>query len=303
MALSTPIPPCSSLTHVPHGLALRLALLGVLLLTTAVAAHAGDRLTATGGIATVEGAGGGGLTPWALISGSGTEDQIGGSVHATQIEMTDFRLKETGVAVGIDDRLELSLSRLCFQLGSTVPGDAIREDVVGIKLKLTGDAVFEPDTWRPQLAIGAEYKHNLDAIPVPRAIGARRDADVDYYLAATKLWFAAAAGHNVLGNLTLRATRANQLGLLGFGGDRNDSYQWQPEASLAVFVRDDLVAGLEYRHKPDNLSAFSEGSFYDTFLAWFPAKEVSVTAAYTHLGTIADKRDQRGLFLQLQLNR
>ncbi len=276
--------------------------IAVLVLSAASASHAGDRLTATGGISDVEGSGGGGLTPWAMISGYGSEDQVGGSVHATHIAISDFKLDSVGAAVGINDRLELSLSRLTLGLGSTVPGEFIREDVVGIKLKLAGDAVFEPDRAMPQIAVGAEYKHNLDAVPVPRAIGARRDADFDYYISASKLWFAALAGHNVVGDLTLRATRANQLGLLGFGGDRNDSYQLEPEGSLAVFLRDDLAAGLEFRRKPDNLSAFKEDAFYDGFVVWFPVKDVSLTAAYTRLGQVADKHDQRGVLIQLQLD-
>ncbi|MDE3009262.1 MAG: DUF3034 family protein [Pseudomonadota bacterium] len=276
--------------------------LGVLSCTASLLACAGDRLTATGGISDVDGAGGGGLTPWALITGYGTDGQVGGNAHITHLEISDFRLDSSGVAIGIDDRLELSLSRVILGLGSTVPGESIREDVAGIKLRLAGDAVFEPDRALPQVAIGAEYKHNLDAAPIPRALGARRDADFDYYLSATKLWFAAVGGRNLLANLTLRATRANQMGLLGFGGDRSDTRRLEPEGSLALFLRDDLAVGAEFRRKPDNLSAFHEDTFYDTFVAWFPLKSVSLTAAWTHLGRIADKTDQRGVLLQLQID-
>ena len=35
------------------------------------------KLLATGGVSAVEGEGGGGLTPWALISGYGTRDGVG----------------------------------------------------------------------------------------------------------------------------------------------------------------------------------------------------------------------------------
>ena len=277
--------------------------IALLLLVIAPATQAGDRLTATGGVSDLEGAGGGGLTPWALITGYGTDQQIGGNAHLTHVEITDFRLDSAGVAVGIDDRLELSLDRLTLSLGSVSPGAEIREDIVGIKLKLAGDAVFEPDSAMPQVAAGVEFKHNLNEIPIPQAVGARRDADVDYYLSATKLWFGAVAGHNLLGNLTLRATRANQLGLLGFGGDRNDHYQIEPEVSLGVFLRDDLATGLEYRHKPNNLSALHEDSFYDLFVVWFPVKSVSVTLASAHLGEIATFQDQRGVVLSVQLDR
>ena len=45
---------------------------------------AGDRLLATGGVSQVEGSGGGGLVPWALITGLGTVDEVGGSAFCTK---------------------------------------------------------------------------------------------------------------------------------------------------------------------------------------------------------------------------
>ena len=45
-------------------------------------------------------------------------------------------------------------------------------------------------------------------------VGAKRDSGVDFYVSATKLLLE----QNLLLNGTLRATKANQLGLLGFGG-------------------------------------------------------------------------------------
>lgn len=105
----------------------------------------------------------------------------------------------------------------------------------------------------------------------------------------------------MLANLTLRATKANQLGILGFGGDKRDNYRLQWEGSLAVLLNDELAVGAEYRFKPDNLSAFREDNFYDVFLAYFPSKSVSVTVAYAVLGQVADKRDQKGTYFSLQL--
>ena len=51
------------------------------------------KLTATGGVSQVEGAGGGGLTPWALIAGYGTRDSYGANAHYTQVNTQDYRLK------------------------------------------------------------------------------------------------------------------------------------------------------------------------------------------------------------------
>lgn len=167
-------------------------------------------------------------------------------------------------------------------------------------MRVFGDAVYDPDTPWPQVAVGLHHKRNAD-MAVPTAIGAARGSDTDFYLAATKVWFAAVGGRNVLANVTLRATRANQFGLLGFGGDRKRSRSLQPEFSAAVLLTDRLALGAEHRFKPDNLSAFKEQDASDVFLAWFPNRHVALTAAFVRLGTIAGKPRQDGAYLSLQL--
>ncbi|MEP7156078.1 MAG: DUF3034 family protein [Betaproteobacteria bacterium] len=276
------------------------SLLAALGLAFAVPAFAGDHLIATGGVSEIEGSAGGGIVPWAVIAGYGTRDQLSITAYHTNLAIDDFHLKSSGVAVGIHDRVELSLSRQLFGLGSTVPGQSIRQDVVGIKLKLAGDLVVDQDSFMPQFSAGIQYKKNRD-MAIPTALGARKDSGVDFYVSATKLYLAGLAGRNVLANLTVRATKANQLGILGFGGDKHDGYQLQAEASLAVLLRDNLAVGAEYRYKPDNLNVFREDNFYDLFVAWFPTKNVSLTLAHAVLGQVADKRDQKGTYFSVQL--
>lgn len=259
------------------------------------------RLLATGGVTQLEGSAGGGLVPWALIAGLGTDAEVGGSAFCTQVRPQDFRLSSCGVAVGLADRLELSYARQRFDLGTTVPGKSIRLDVVGAKLRLWGDAVYDQDRWTPQLALGVQYKDNKDYSLVPALLGARSGRDADWYLAATKLWLDGLWGRFTLVDLTLRSTRANQMGILGFGGDRSAGRSLNLEASTALFLTDALALGLEYRQKPDALSAFHEDDFSDAFLAWFPSKHLSLTLAWAQLGTIADKQNQHGAYLSLQL--
>ncbi len=265
------------------------------------AASAGDRLLATGGVTQIEGAAGGGLVPWAVITGYGTRDQTSVTAFHTTIDIDDFGLKSTGVAVGVQDRVELSLTRHLFSLGTTVPGQSIRQDVVGAKLKLAGDAVWDQDGWMPQIAIGLQYKRNRD-MAVPTALGARHATGTDFYVSATKLYLAGLAGRNVLLNATVRATKANQLGLLGFGGDKRDRYQAEFETSAAILLTDYFALGAEYRFKPDNLRAFREDNYFDLFAAWFVNKNVSLTMAYVRLGQLADKKDQEGIYFSVQLS-
>jgi hypothetical protein len=265
-------------------------------------AVAEGRLLATGGIMEIEGSGGGGLTPWALITGLGTEDQLGASAYCTRVNPQNFALESCGVAAGIANRLELSAARQHFDLGTTVPGHTISQTIVGAKLRILGDAIFDQDRWWPQLAAGLQWKHNSDFDLVPKALGARHADGVDYYLAATKLWLAGPFGLAWLTDLTLRETEANQMGLLGFGGDLG-GYHLEAEGSLGVFLADNLVLGGEYRQKPNNLSVFREQDYKDAFLTWFPIKYVSITAAWAFLGNIANQPSQQGAYISLQVSR
>lgn len=278
---------------------LRTLALAMAAMTSMSVTHAGDRLLATGGVMQVEGSAGGGVTPWALIAGLGTDRQVGVSGYCTQVKPDDFRLTSCGAAIGIWNRLELSLAKQKFDLGTTVPGESIQQRIFGVKLRLLGDAVTEQDSWVPQLAVGAQFKHNEDFDFVPTLLGAQRGNGVDVYVAATKVWLAGPFGRSWLGNVTARSTRGNQMGILGFGGDQGGR-RLLAEASVGAFLNDNLVLGIEYRQKPDNLSVFREDDFKDVFVAWIPVKYVSLTVAYADLGNIADKNHQRGSYLSLQ---
>lgn len=265
--------------------------------------HAGDRLLGTGGVSQIEGAGGGGLTPWALIAGYGTDAQIGGSAFFTRVKTADdFELNTGGIAVGFYNRVEFSVSQTKFELGSTVPKESIRLNTMGIKLRLFGDAIYDQDSWVPQVSAGALIKHNEDFDFVPKLLGAKDGTGVDYYLAASKLYLDAVFGRNVLLGATLIATKANQFGLLGFGGDLNNDYQIKPSYSAAIMLSDNLLMGMEYRYKPDNLSSFNENDAKDVFVTWFPHKRFSITAAAVDLGDIADKDNQTAWYLSCQVS-
>jgi hypothetical protein len=263
-------------------------------------AGAGDRLEWTGGVTQVEGAAGGGLVPWALIGGLGTDVEVGASAFVTYVSTQDFALRTGGASVDVDNRLEISVARQRFDLGSVLPGVTLGQDIVGLKVRLVGDAVFDPDQWLPQIAVGAQWKRTLDFDQIPRALGAAQGEDIDYYVAATKVYFAAVDGRNVILDATLRRTRANQFGLLGFGGD-GSGYTLVPEVSAAVWLSDDVLLGAEYRKKPNNLSALREDSAEDVFLAWAPVKNFTVTTAWADLGSIAGKAAQRGVYISLWL--
>ncbi|MBI5722100.1 MAG: DUF3034 family protein [Burkholderiales bacterium] len=276
------------------------------------ASAAGGKLLLTGGVSSIDGAAGGGLTPWAVTGSYATEGEWGATAHATAVRTGDYRLATFGVLASYDDRFELSLAHQAFDTGEAgialgLPGLRLKQDIAGAKLRLFGDAIVDSDTWIPQVALGVLGKR-ADAgglAPTLASLGARLDG-VDVYLSATKLFLA----QGVLANLTLRATRANQNGLLGFGGTGESRTRLLPEVSLAWLLRRDLAIGAEWRAKPDNLNpsalgaGLKEGDWADLFVAWAPGKQLSLTLAYVDLGAIVPAvkaRRQRGGYLSAQL--
>ncbi len=259
------------------------------------------RLHGTGGATQIEGAAGGGLVPWAVIAGYGSAEQTGATAFYTQVAMPDFKLKSTGVAVGLYNRFELSIAQQQFDLGSladalSLTDKVIKQDIFAFKVRLAGDLIYSR---MPQFSVGVQHKKNRDFL-VPGVAGALDDEGTDIYLSMSKLWLAGFMHRNLLANFNLRSTQANQLGLVGFSGDKNTQREWLAEGSLAVLLNRYIAVGIEYRQKPDNLSFAREDDWRDLFIAWFPDKNISLVGAYAQLGSIAGYDDQNAWYISLQ---
>ncbi len=269
----------------------------------------GGRLLLTGGVSTIEGAGGGGLVPWALIGGYGTRDEVGLNAYVTGVDTRDFTLASYGAALNVGNRLELSVARQNFNLREV--GNAlalgnrytISQTILGAKVRLFGDAVLEQDSLIPQVAAGVQYKINDDQGVVGGALGLDRKS-ADFYLSATKIILS----KSLLLNATGRLTTANQFGILGFGGigGQDQDYQAQFEGSAAYLLTRKLAVGGEYRTKSNRLegalggTSFREEDAWDVFAAYALNRNVSLTVAYARLGQIALRR-QDGAYVSLPI--
>ncbi|WP_374943739.1 DUF3034 family protein [Sphingomonas sp.] len=267
--------------------------------------RAGGKLLLTDGVTSVEGAAGGGLATWALIAGNETDAGIGGTAHVTVVALPDFDLESYGAALGLFDRVELSYAHQSFDTraaGAALGlgrGYTFAQHILGAKVRLIGDAVWDQDTLLPQIALGVQHKiadGGWLGRPLLKALGARETKGTDLYVAATKVLLA----RSLVVDGTVRFTKANQLGLLGFGGDRQAKRTAQFEGSAGMLLTRRLLVGGEYRTKPDNLAFAQEDDSYDLFAAWAFGRNVSLTAAYADLGDIATIKRQRGAFLSLQ---
>lgn len=303
-----------------------LATLAIWAMATTGLAHADTgKLLLTGGVSTIAGSAGGGITPWAVIGSNATEGDIGVSAYATRAATRDYGLNGYGIAVGWHDRVELSLARQDFDASPAValngiapfgvaPGQHIKMDVAGLKVKVAGEAVLDADNWMPQIAVGLEHKqvHPGSIGSVLDFLGAKTSG-TDLYVSATKLLL----DKSLLLNGTLRSTNANQNGLLGFGSAApgKNSRSLQPEFSVAYLINKHVAVGAEYRFKPNNLQALGaaaglgaalrEDDWKDLFVAWAPSKNLSLTLAYVDLGRIVPgitgNRRQTGYYLSAQV--
>lgn len=267
---------------------------------SATSAMASDgKLLLTAGLSQVEGSGGGGLVPWATLSGYDTRDETSGSVFATNVDVTDYRLSSIGLATSIHDRVELSYAQQTFTLPvslvKSLGVNDIKQNIFGAKVRLYGDVVYSK---YPQVSAGVQFK-KLDNDTVSSYLGAKSDHGTDFYVAATKVNLGLIAGYDFVWNVTARATKANEMGLLGFGGKSNDSYQVMMEGSAGVVVAPNWVVGMEYRQKPDNLSSVKEDDWKDVFVSYNPNKNFNITVAYADLGTVATQNNQKGIYLSM----
>lgn len=261
----------------------------------------GGRLPLTGGISTVEGSAGGGLATWSLIVGNETEDGNGGAAQLTLVELPDFRLTVVSGAIGLRNRVELSVAHQIFdtrEAGATLGlgrSYTFGQDIFGIKVRVVGDAVWDQDRLLPQISVGVQHKR-ANRGPLIQALGGKSSSGTDFYVSATKVVLPL----SLLASGTARWTSANQFGLLGFGGDLHSGRSLQFEGSAGLLATPNLALGVEFRTKPNNLSFARESGSFDLFAAAAFGHHLTATAAYVDLGDIATFHRQRGFLVSLQ---
>lgn len=306
----------------------------LLFLSPLVNADSGSRLIASGGITGFEGTAGGGITPWAFIGGYTSKEEISYSANVQYLSLNDYSLTTAGAGISLFDRVEISIQRQRLDISAGLTSNVfalltegavtnansttIEQDIVGAKVKLFGDGVFTQNSWAPQIALGAQYKKNRDVdsslslpdgtVPIPEVgvpllLGAKDNSGTDIYLSATKLWLGTPSGYNLLTNLTARYTKANVFGLLGFGAEGNDNAKVEWEGSVAVLISPTTAIGTEFRTQTNRLGGLAEeDTVIDAFIAYFPNKSISITAAYVDLGNLPLQESSSGFYLTVNGN-
>lgn len=200
------------------------------------------------------------------------------------------------LAGGIEEPWEASLSPPRLGLDETGPDDPRRLHDTTARWRRLGNAAPRDDRW-PQITLGSTSRRTRS--PAAGA-GPRSPRSTELYLAATKVWLGGVLGRHVVVDLALRHRPADRFDLPGPGGGARPATRLLPEASVALLLHDDLAVGLEWRRRQDPLDAWREDSAADVFVAWWPNRQWSLSAASLHLGQIGDKPAQRGWYLSAQ---
>jgi hypothetical protein len=303
----------------------------------------------TGGVSITDGAGGGGITPWAAITGYETRDGINGDLHYTYAQLPNYSLNSIGAAVGLFDRVEVSYANDTLPTnntydtvglaaattggltGTTVGGGiepfntTIYMNVFGLKVRVLGDAIYNSDSFIPQVAVGGFYKMNENK-DLLKTLGADKTKDFEAYICATKIFFPI----STLVNFTVRYSGANETGLTGFGGNGKDHRTVRMEGSIAYLLNKGTAIGGEWaqhsEHLGGNLNLAGSGGtsstlsaalplvdsltgstlvqkesdWKDLFVAFAPSKNLSIVLAYAQLGNIVLTPHQTGFYASMQ---
>ncbi len=277
----------------------------------------------------IEGAGGGGLNPWAWIANGSSKHVVTPAIFGTYGTTPHYDVYAVGANFSIMKRAEIyythqymglpesMTSTLTGGVGAGVlPGDvnnlnSVEQDIIGGKLQVYGGKGLIP-----AVAVGMNY-HMVSA-PLAEALTAHTNG-ADFYLTGTGV-YPLFSSHIIL-NADLYITRSNYLGLLGQGGAGHRSYTAQGGASVGYFVAKDVVVGAEWRSfAPDSLAAataymqntagisgasFKQSDWYDGFVAYMPNPKFSVVAAILDLGNMAnlpghsDNANQNGFYISM----
>ncbi len=241
----------------------------------------------------IEGSAGGGISPWAVIAGYNEADQWSALASSSRTETDNYRLQSNSVAIGWHNRVELSYARQRFDVPSAVsPEGRLGQDIFGAKVRVAGDLIYGPT---PQISLGAQFKRSTAGTTLD-AFGISDQKDIDLYASVSRLFLSGPIDRSWLVNATVRSTKAQQTGLLGFSADR----KFVLEGSTAVLLNRYLALGIEYKTKPDELIGVREDDWKDIFLAWFPNKHLTLGVAYVDLGSLAGHKNQNGYFFTLQ---
>lgn len=267
---------------------------------------------------TIEGYGGGGITPMAYLVNPGPKGCVFGlpAFAATAAWMGKKNLQAYSVSETLWERLELSYAYDRFGVGDL---DDDIKDATGIDIDHNTVimhnfnarlGLIQENAWGtklPAITAGIHYKTNEDIDSIDHTLGGalsnigyRKSSGTDFTLVATKAFKSCwTLNRPLMLSGGLRSSEAAQLGFLGFGSERRTTF----EGNIVYMPRDNIVLGYEYRQKKNPYDQIPgllgpEDDWHSIDACWVVNKHLTLTGGWGIFGNLCNTRENGGVFFQ-----
>ncbi|NIO13773.1 MAG: DUF3034 family protein, partial [Gemmatimonadales bacterium] len=197
------------------------------------------------------------------------------------------------------NRLELGYALNRFDVGNLLGShpEQLYMHHFNVRCNLIQEGQWDKE-WMPAITAGAHYKVNDDIDDINNSladaldsIGYNDNDGVDFTLTASRTL--GMFPRPVIATAGLRASKASQLGLAGFGDDYLVSF----EGSVLTLLTDRLAVGAEYRQKREALGEIggvveSEDSWWDVHAAYILSPKAVVYGTVGSAGAVLDHKDE-----------
>lgn len=269
---------------------------------------------------TIEGYGGGAITPTAYLVNPGPKDSFFG-LPATSLTYANIghgkNVETAAVTETLFGRLELGYGLSRFGIGEVKQDiqdatgvDVGRDDVYLHNFNARYLAIEENSfgtNWVPAVTAGVHYKINdgIDSLDHRLGgafsnIGLESNQGVDLTLTASKT-IPNVFGRPLILTGGLRNSDAAWLGYLGFGGERHTTF----EGSAIYLPLDWLAVGYEFRQKVDPYETIpglveEEDNLQAVSLIFIPNNHLNIALVYGAFGKVLNKDENQVLAVQLK---
>ncbi len=282
----------------------------------------------------IEGAGGGAITPMAYLVNPAGECDVWGKPSAAfdYIGLGRKNLDTLLVTENLLGRIEfgfaadrLGLGTLPYDINRTIATDPQdlpinNSDVWLYNFNVRGLLVKEnsgDNQWVPAVTFGADLKYNADINNINHElsgalteIGYAHDTGVDFTLTATKTLGQAFFGHPLILTAGLRESEGAELGFLGF----SDKYTASFEGSIAILPFEKLLLAYEFRQKTSpygtigpggtidvpNLLIGGENNWHGFDIGYIISKHATLVGGFGIFGNLANTSANDAWWLQLK---
>lgn len=276
---------------------------------------------------TIEGYGGGAITPMAYLVNPGPECRVFGkpSVAMTFGNLGEKQLSALTITETLYERIELGYGGDRLSLGN-LPTDV--QATTGLNINCGGHVWLHNFNTRvlvvkegtdfgglslPAITAGAHVKVNNGISGINQCLGGaletigyRNNVGVDFTLTATKS-FAEIVGRPFFVTAGVRGSKASQLGFLGFG----DKYRATFEGNVVYMPFDRLVLAYEFRQKtnpygtiasstPGEFLIGDENNWHAIDAAYILNNQTTLCVGWGNFGNLANAQANGSWCMQLK---